>query len=177
MLNKCVTFKFRPLASDDFPLLFAWLSRPHVREWWDTGEDTLEVVAQNYGEEEEGLARFILLEIIDGRETPIGYFQHYAASDGSIGIDQFIGEEDYINKGIGQQAIRLFLEMIVREHKPASIILDPQPENKRAIRCYEKVGFRHYETRLDENGVLAYMMRLDCRDLCGKISGDEKNNA
>src|SRR3954471_893495 len=131
MLDKSMTLKFRPLASDDFPLLLAWLSRPHVKEWWETGEDTLEVVAQNYGEDEEGLARFILLDMSDGREKPIGYFQRYAALDGSIGIDQFIGEEDYINRGVGQQAIRLFVEMIMREHKPTSIILDPQPENKR----------------------------------------------
>ena len=160
-----MNLSFRLLTSNDFPLLLDWLSRPHVKEWWDAGEETLEVVAQNYGEEEEGLARFILLDTSDGREKPLGYFQHYAAADGSIGIDQFIGEEDYLNRGIGQQAIRLFVEMIMREQKKrASIILDPQPENKRAIRCYEKVGFRHYETKRDENGTLAYMMRLDCLD-------------
>lgn len=157
-----MTFKFRPLASDDFPLLFDWLSRPHVREWWDAGEDTLEKVAHNYSGEEEGLGRFILIEVDEDQEKPIGYFQHYLVSDGSIGIDQFIGEEGYINRGVGQQAIRSFVEMIMREHKPASIILDPRPENKRAIRCYEKVGFKHYETKRNEDGELAYMMRLDC---------------
>ena len=79
---------------------------------------------------------------------------------GSIGIDQFIGAEECINRGIGTKAIQMFVEMIMRERKPTSIILDPSPENKRAIRCYEKAGFKHYETKAGEEG-LAYMMRLE----------------
>src|SRR4051812_45524932 len=108
--------KFRSLTPDDFPLMLEWLSKEHVKKWWDDGEDTIEQVAQNYGEEEEGLERFILVEVLDGGERPIGYFQHYQMPDGSIGIDQFIGEEHYINRGVGTQAIRMFIEMIVREH-------------------------------------------------------------
>lgn len=154
--------KFRPLTPDDFPLLLEWFSKDHVKQWWDAGDDTLEKVARNYGEEEEGLERFILVEAEGKAEKPIGYFQHYLVPDGSIGIDQFIGAEDYINRGVGTKAIRLFVEMIMREHEPASIILDPSPENNRAIRCYEKVGFRYYETKEGEEGGLAYMMKLDC---------------
>ena len=159
--------KFRPLTPDDFPLLFDWLSREHVKEWWDDGEDTLEKVARNYGEEEEGLERFILVAVEGISEKPIGYFQHYLVGDGSIGIDQLIGEEDYINRGIGTEAIRMFVEMIIEEHEPTAIILDPSPDNKRAIRCYEKAGFRHYETKEEVEGGLAYMMRLEARSRPG----------
>ena len=109
-----MTLKFRLLTSDDFPLLLDWLSRTHVKEWWDTGEDTLEKVLHNYGEEEEGLGRFILLEVEEGSEKPLGYFQHYLAPDDAIGIDQFIGEEDYLDRGVGEKAIRMFVLMIVR---------------------------------------------------------------
>jgi RimJ/RimL family protein N-acetyltransferase len=154
--------KFRPLTSDDFPLLLEWLSKEHVKQWWDDGEDTLEKVTRNYGEEEEGLERFILVEALESGEKPIGYFQRYRVPDCSIGIDQFIGEEDYTNRGVGTKAISMFVSAIMHEHKPDRIILDPSPDNKRAIRCYEKVGFRYYETREGAEG-LAYMMQLDCR--------------
>ena len=154
-------FKFRSLTSADYPLLLGWLSKAHVREWWDDGDDTLEKVARHYGEAEEGLARFILLEVEEAREKPLGYFQYYSAPDNSIGIDGFIGEEDCVNRGMGTAAIRMFVEMIGREFQPTSIILDPSPDNKRAIRCYEKVGFRHYETKQTDDGQLAYMMRLE----------------
>ena len=155
--------KFRPLTSDDFPLLLEWLSREHVRQWWDDGEDTIEKVTLHYGEEEEGLERFILVASEESGDKPVGYFQHYSAGDGAVGIDQFIGEEDYINRGVGTEAISIFVEMIMRRHEPASIILDPSPDNKRAIRCYEKVGFKYYETKEGAEGGWAYMMRLDPR--------------
>jgi RimJ/RimL family protein N-acetyltransferase len=80
-----------------------------------------------------------------------------------IGIDQYIGEADRINKGVGTAAIGLFLEMIVTRQELSQIIVDPHPENKRAIRCYEKVGFVYYATEVTSNGGSAYMMKFDCR--------------
>lgn len=154
--------EFRPLTPDDFPLLLEWLSKEHIKEWWDDGDDTLEKIARHYGEEEKGLGRFILVATDEEGESPIGYFQHYSVSEGLMGIDQFIGEEAYLGRGIGTRAIRMFVEMIARMHQPTAIILDPSPENSRAIKCYEKAGFRHYETRRTAEGRLAHMMRLEC---------------
>ncbi len=154
-------FRFRTLTTGDFPLLLEWLSKEHIRRWWNDGDDTLEKVAQHYGKKETDVARFILVELETGVEKPIGYFQYYLVSDGTIGIDQFIGDENRINRGVGEKAVRMFVELILRECKPTSIILDPSPDNKRAIRCYEKVGFRHYETKKAEDGSSTYMMRLD----------------
>ena len=152
-------FEFKPLAADDFPLLLRWLSKEHVKEWWNDGDDMLEKVAMHYGEDDD-TARFILLETDEEKEKPIGYFQYYF-DDGSIGIDQFIGEEDYLNRGVGERAIKMFVEMIIRQHQPTRITLDPSPENKRAVRCYEKVGFKYYQIRRNDNGNLSYMMRLE----------------
>jgi len=154
---------FRPLRVTNFPLLLTWLSNDHVKQWWNDGDDTLEKVAMHYGAEEPDVARFILIESTEAGESLIGYFQYYIVSKEIIGIDQFIGEADRINRGIGTAAIKLFLEMIVTRHKPKQVIIDPHPENKRAIRCYEKVGFVYYSTELNENGESAYMMRLNCR--------------
>ena len=154
---------FRSLRVSDFPLLLTWLSNGHVKQWWNDGDDTLEKVAMHYGAEEPDVARFILIESTESGESLLGYFQYYIVSKEVIGIDQFIGEADRINKGIGTAAINLFLEIIVTRHKPQQIIIDPHPENKRAIRCYEKVGFVYYSTELNENGESAYMMRLNCQ--------------
>jgi len=156
-------FKFRPLTSKDYLQMLEWLSRSHVKQWWNDGDDTLEKVALHYGNEDD-VGRFILVEESNGVENNIGYFQYYFASDNSIGIDQFIGEENYLNKGVGEKAINIFIELIKREHQPDSIILDPSPDNKRAIRCYEKVGFKHYEiekSEKNENGEMAYLMRYE----------------
>lgn len=154
---------FRTLRVNDFPLLLTWLSSDHVKQWWNDGDDTLEKVALHYGAEEPDVARFILIKSTEAGENPIGYFQHYIVSKEVIGIDQFIGEIDHINRGIGTVAIRLFLEMIVARHEPREGIVDPHPENKRAIKCYEKVGFMYYATELKENGERAHMMRFRYR--------------
>lgn len=152
-------FKFRELKIADFPQMLEWLLKEHIRKWWNDGDDTLEKVALHYGEKAD-TARFILIEVKETLEKPIGYFQYYPVSKNTIGIDQFIGEEDYLNRGIGEKAIKLFVEMIKERHKPTGIILDPSPENKRAIRCYEKIGFEHYETKNAGDNQTAYMMRL-----------------
>jgi RimJ/RimL family protein N-acetyltransferase len=158
---------FRPLSVNDFPLLLTWLSTEHVKQWWNDGDDSLEKVALHYGAEEPDIFRFILIESTEKGEKPIGYFQYYIVSGDIvsgeiIGIDQFIGEADRINQGIGTAGINLFLEMIVKKHQPQQVITDPHPENQRAIRCYEKVGFTHYATELREDGETAYMMKWSC---------------
>jgi RimJ/RimL family protein N-acetyltransferase len=136
--------------------MLAWLQKSHVKQWWNDGDDTLEKVAAHYGAADE-TSRFIL---IDG-ETPVGYFQYYFVKNGVIGIDQFIGDESYLNRGVGTETIKIFVRMIIEKYNPPFIILDPSPENARAIKCYEKVGFRHYQTEKLNDGSFAYMMRLE----------------
>ena len=149
-------FKFRRLSPDDFPLMLVWLQESHVKEWWNDGDDTLEKVAAHYGAADDA-SRFVLL---DG-EKPIGYFQYYFGENGVIGIDQFIGDETYLNRGVGTETIKIFVGMILEKHNPPFIILDPSPENARAINCYEKVGFRHYQTEKLSDRSFAYMMLLE----------------
>jgi aminoglycoside 6'-N-acetyltransferase len=152
---------FRPLSAIDFPILLTWLCSAHVQQWWNDGDDTLEKVTLHYGAEEPDVARFILMKSTESGKSPIGYFQYYIVSKDIIGIDQFIGEAEYLNQGIGTAAIKLFLEMIVTQHQPQQIIIDPHPKNQRAIRCYEKVGFMYYATEFQENGESAHMMKLE----------------
>lgn len=154
-------FRFRLLTPEDYPQMLVWLAKSHVRQWWDDSDDTLEKISAHYGGYDRDVERFILVETENGAEKPIGYFQYYAVSAHEFGIDQFIGEEDYLNRGVGERTIKLFLDLIKRRHDPKSVILDPMPDNKRAIRCYEKVGFKYYETKPVENGKSAYMMRYE----------------
>ena len=61
----------------------------------------------------------------------------------TVGTDQFIGDLDYIGKGVGTRMIKEFITYLSTiEPKVTTIIVDPEPENRAAIRCYEKVGFK-----------------------------------
>ena len=56
-------------------------------------------------------------------------------------MDQFIGEPDYWNKGIGTRFMNIVLEYLTTERNAKAVILDPHQNNPRAVRMYEKVGF------------------------------------
>jgi len=149
--------EFKPLEERDFPLLLEWLQRPHVKQWWDDGDDTLEKVRQHYTSDPENTKRFLLIQGEPAR--PSGYFQYYLTAHG-VGIDQFLSDESYLGRGLGTEAIRKFVDFVTAKHAPKSIAVDPSPDNRRAIRCYEKVGFRHTKTVPDRQGKLAYMMEI-----------------
>jgi RimJ/RimL family protein N-acetyltransferase len=143
-------FSFDPVTADDLPLLHDWVNRPHVAEWWDrplTSEQTREEFLPDVPE--HGDHRFIAR--VDGR--PIAYIQTYMAIDQGHGwwtgqhdervrgIDQFLGEADALDRGLGTALVRQFVERLFADPAVSCVQVDPDPANGRAIRCYEKAGF------------------------------------
>lgn len=129
-------FDFRPLTRADLPLLFEWHQRSHVLEWWDAyasidalKADTLESDAHAF------------LACID--DEPIAYIQWYACEENGIaGIDQFIADPASIGRGVGTDLVSQFVDFLFSDSAVRAVIVDPLPHNARAIRCYEKAGFR-----------------------------------
>jgi len=89
--------------------------------------------------------------------TPIGYMQYYPITDQDkssygldagtdvtnvYGTDQFVGEPEYWNRGLGTRAVSLLLMYLFKVRGARSVVIDPQTGNLRAIRCYEKCGFQ-----------------------------------
>ena len=128
---------FRPLRSNDLALLLEWLQRPHVKEWWDDGDDTLEKVTAHYTSDTENTRRFIVE--LDGQDT--GYFQYYRLDWNHIGADQFLADRYGLSQGVGTKCLLAFIDLIIEKEAPEMISVDPHPKNRRAIRCYEKCGF------------------------------------
>lgn len=144
-------FEFRLITADDIPLLFEWLSRPHVSEWW--GEEPIEEVRESYASKASAESS-TRAYIVSRAGTPIGFIQSYVAagSDGGWwtdiddpgvrGIDQYLANADELGKGIGSAMIGAFVASLLDDPSVTRIITDPSPRNHRAIRCYEKVGFK-----------------------------------
>ena len=150
------------MDASDVERVFRWLQQPHVKKWWDDGDDSISKVEDHYFNASDHVVsnhveRYILLS---EEGDPAGYFQYYALPNNVIGIDQFIGEESCINKGLGTSAVTLFSNLIIDACHPSSIVVDPDPANTRAIRCYEKAGFRFYKIEKLPGNKLAYMMML-----------------
>jgi aminoglycoside 6'-N-acetyltransferase len=160
-------YAFRPVVAADLPMLGAWLDRPHVAEWWDDADDKLAEIREAMAD--PSTQPFIVE--LDGR--PIGYLQCYDPHreeghpyrdqpKGTLGIDQFIGEPELVGAGHGSRLIAAFAEGLFRRGVPR-IIIDPDPANGRAIRAYEKAGFRPFDSRTSIYGD-ALMMARDAPD-------------
>jgi aminoglycoside 6'-N-acetyltransferase len=138
------SYVFRPMTAADLPLVRRWLTEAHVAEWWHDPE-TFEFVSGDL--DHPDMAQFI----VTLGDKPLGYLQCYRMSDwhngfgpqpaGTRGIDQFIGEADMVGRGHGSAFIRAFIEQLLENGVPR-IVIDPNPTNPRAIRAYEKAGFR-----------------------------------
>jgi aminoglycoside 6'-N-acetyltransferase len=138
------SYEFRPMTHSDLPLIKRWLETPHVSEWWHDPSDQFELVSGDL--DHPNVAQFI----VRTNERPFAYLQCYRLSDwnngfgpqpdGTRGIDQFIGEADMIGRGHGSAFVRTFADKLLAGGTPR-VVLDPEPDNARAIRAYEKAGF------------------------------------
>ncbi len=158
-------YDFRAVTATDMPLLAAWLAEPHVAQWWTGGVETsLAEIRQAM----ESVDTEPLIVELDG--APIAYVQSYDPHledghpyqdqpFGTLGIDISIGPPGLLGKGHGTAIVRQFCELLFEEGCPR-VIIDPHPDNARAIRACEKAGFRAFDTRTTVHGP-ALMMALD----------------
>ena len=139
-------YQFRPMAAADLPMLRRWLAEPHVVQWWGDPAEQFALVRGDLGH--PGMDQ--LIAAANGR--PFGYLQCYdlmtwpdeafgAQPQGTRAIDQFIGEPDMVNCGHGSAFIQVFVDGLLAAGAPR-VLTDPDPANARAIRAYEKAGFR-----------------------------------
>jgi aminoglycoside 6'-N-acetyltransferase len=63
-------------------------------------------------------------------------------------MDLFIGKPTYWNRGLGTTYVQLATHYLLMACAATHITLDPRVENLRAIRCYEKCGFRKIKVLL-----------------------------
>lgn len=157
-------YDFRSVTEGDLPMLSAWLAEPHVAEWWDDGpeESLAEIVEAMDSVETEPL-------IVELEGRPIAYVQSYDPHledshpyrdqpFGTLGIDISIGPADLVGKGHGSAIVRQFTDLLFEEGCPR-VVIDPHPNNLRAIRAYEKAGFVAFDTRTTIYGPALMMAR------------------
>lgn len=142
----------RIAETDDVSHLVRWLSDERVLYFYggrDQSFDEERVRATYLTPPSETMLRCI----VEWEGTPIGYIQMYRLDTDTlrkygypsdVGVwrmDQFIGEPDYWNRGIGTCLVQAGVEYLVAEKGAEIIAMEPQVRNSRAIRCYEKCGF------------------------------------
>lgn len=157
-------FTFVRFGEAHAPLMHEWLLRPHVAEWWDGSPSIDEIIAEYV------IDRDVDAYVVHLDERPIGFIQSYVAATagggwwiditdpGVVGIDQFIGEPEILGRGVGTAMVRAFVAELFANPAVTAVQVDPRPENVRAIRCYEKVGFRPVRVIETPDGPALYMI-------------------
>ncbi len=161
-------FSFRPLTRADLPLLHEWLNRAHVAEWWDEQRD-LEYVLHTFGADLDSPVIRMFFAYLDAE--PVGYIQvyHVLGADpewwteetdpGARGIDQFLANAEQLGQGLGSSMVRQFVASLFADPDVTQVQTDPSPNNARAIRAYEKAGFRRVAEVITPDGP-ALLMRV-----------------
>ncbi len=144
---------FEPVTAEHYGLLADWLSRPHMREWWGDPETELGYI-RDMVEGRDTTRPYLIM--VDGE--PAGYIQYWHIghhqnetwlkdnpwltefAPETIGVDLSLGDPAKLSKGIGTAALKAFTAML-REKGFEAIIIDPDPDNHRAVRAYEKAGY------------------------------------
>lgn len=137
----------------DYILMSKWISNPEVLFYYEGRDNAFNIdrIKEKYSPRILG-KESVTTCIIELNEKPIGYVQYYYENDKKdlgvenydtpYGIDVFIGETEYQNQGIGTKAIKLLTKYLFEVKSVDVILIDPQTWNSRAIKCYEKCGFK-----------------------------------
>ena len=158
--NMNITFKKATPHHQD--IIFKWLSKPHIQEFWDNSE----------------AHRDDIVNFMNGRKTPSTYWdgifeywvgfqddvpyslimtheehdaedipEHikpYLSPDGrTFGLDFCIGSTQHMGKGLAAKTLQEFMKFFSTniESNIKSFLIDPALNNPRAIHVYEKAGF------------------------------------
>ena len=172
--------KLIKLNSEHKKLLLSWLTDKRVLKFWE-GED--EVFDLKRIEEDFFAAEDfeIIKTIIVYKGECVGYLQmyflnkeqqseySYFGKDKLVSaLDCFIGLPDKWGKGIGSKVMKLAKDYLVSRGAEV-ILIDPHTDNIRAIKCYEKSGFKKVKvlTRHElHNGKLVDCYLMECCLTC-----------
>lgn len=137
----------KPATRADFALIRRWLQRADIQDWWGPVSATEAELNLALGAE-HAICRLI---VADGE--PVGYAHAVDATlwgdnlpdelePGTWDLDLFVAAEEHRGKGVGQVALRLLREEVFATTLAVAVCVFPSVKNERAVRAYEKAGFR-----------------------------------
>jgi aminoglycoside 6'-N-acetyltransferase len=156
-------YTVRSVTRGDLDLLASWLREPHVARWWG---DPTKALAEIDAALTDPSTQPMIVEL---QGEPIAYLQQYDPHmekshpyrdqpRGTLGLDLTIGRSELVGVGHGSAMLRRHADQLFGAGVPR-LIIDPHPDNSRAIRAYEKAGFRRIGERTLEDGPVVLMAR------------------
>ncbi len=155
---------FEKMTTEHLSLWNAWIEIPHVKDvWFIDGYEPAAYMAKKLAGNGYDFPFIIFLHgqaigFIQACDLyayrticpkPKGVFCH--EDPGTFCFDLFIADEKLLGQGLGTKMVHAFARKLEDEFGATKILIDPASDNARAIRCYEKAGFK--KLRLAHDGI------------------------
>ena len=142
-----------PINPDDIVIYTKWINDPEVVNWIGGACNVISLPCERAWLEANtnGPHQYNFAIVLRNGNRLLGNvsLMDVSAVNRSARLGIFIGETDDRSKGYGAEALKLMVDYGFRWLGLRNIDLEVDAENQRAIRCYEKVGFRQYGRRTD----------------------------
>jgi RimJ/RimL family protein N-acetyltransferase len=141
----------RPMVREDMDKIRKWRpSTDPLYSLWNGPSRSSDDYIRFQAQAEDPSRRWYAIEDLAGRLIGrLSLRQISQCKSARLGIT--LGA-DYVGQGYGTDAIRTFLVYYFREMGFQTLYLDVAAPNRRAIRCYEKCGFKHTGSHYQDAG-------------------------
>ena len=139
--------KLREYRDEDVSLAKDYLNKHEIRQYVEPGVPFLYTL-HNEQEWFEKISPFadeynFAIETLDtGKYIGGCGVKNIDYKNSVLEVGIFIGDEEYLSKGYGTDALKLLVEFIFEQMNINKVKLGVYSFNPRAQRCYEKVGFK-----------------------------------
>lgn len=156
-------FRFEKLTLKYKDVVFQWLAEPHMQEFWDNSQEHKDDIIifmngrqepSNYFDgiftywigfiDEEPFCIVLSAEENVDRPAPQIIHDNLSKNGTTYGLDFGIGNKEFLGKGLAAPALEAFVAFYKNKVDPRAdtFFIDPDENNPRAQRVYEKAGFR-----------------------------------
>ena len=161
-----VSIRLLKNSKEDYKLLTGWYQEKEIYSSFEQRKLNYNEIKEKYYPRTLKTAK-VPVYMIEYNEKPVGIIQYklveeedkklYKLSGDNIyEMDIFIGELKEHNKGIGSSAINILSQKLKKENDAQLLVMCPLKNNKKAISCYKKCGFKvkDYFTTKDTIGIV-----------------------
>ena len=158
-------YTFPRLTRADYPLMRGWLAQPHVRAWWGDPEDEIAMIDEDLdtGPTDMRLVAlagqsFAYVQDYPAHHWPMPHYADFPV--GTRAVDTFLGAPAFLGRGHAARYLRQRCGELLAEGATA-VVIDPSPDNERAVRAYRRAGFTPRGLATNEEGKPALVMQFD----------------
>ena len=145
---------------EDYRLLYKWCQNESIYKYFHHRILSYNEVVATYSKR-TALNSDTPVFIINYNKIPVGIIQYtkldtntknkYKVTKDGYDVDIFIGEETYRHKGIATKTIKNIVNKLKTSNNVIAMV--PEVDNVKAIKCYEKSGFKKYYYYTETNTI------------------------